>query len=104
MRAAHVGLLVGAVHFTLSLIGGIIALGAGFGAFRSWADSIGEQVVIALTFVLLPLSLANVLLPRDVAPGYPVFGVVLTSVLWGVAAYAIAHWRHVRSRLAGPPT
>ena len=104
MRPVRVGLLVGAVHLALSLVGAIIAVGAAFGAHRPWANSVGEQVVIAATVVLLfPLSMLNFVLPRNVAPGYPVVGVVLTSGLWGLCAFGIARWRQSRRSRTIPP-
>ncbi|MFN2567125.1 MAG: hypothetical protein ABR499_19175 [Gemmatimonadaceae bacterium] len=58
---------------------------------------IGEQFVIGATAVLLaPLTILNMVLPRGCAPRWPVAGVVLTSVVWGFAAYAIARWRERR--------
>jgi hypothetical protein len=104
MRPARVGLLVGGVHLLLVIVGGLIALGAAFGAHRPWANSAGEQVVIAVTFVLMaPLSVLNALLPREHAPGYPVIAVLLTSVLWGFVAYGIARWRQARPARVVPP-
>ena len=104
MRPVRVGLLVGGVHLGLSLVGGLVTLGASFGAQRPWANSAGEQVVMAVTGVLLvPLSLLNLVLPRDVAPGYPVAGVLLTSGLWGLGAFAIARWRQSRESTTVPP-
>lgn len=85
---------MGGTHLVLTLLGGFISLGAAVGAQRPWADSAWEHVVTWLTFVLLvPLSLLNATLPRHLAPGFPVSGVVLTSVLWGAVAGVIAHRR-----------
>ena len=104
MQPVRVGLLVGGVHLALSLVGGIIALGAVFGAHRPWANSAAEQVAMAVTGVLLiPLSFLNLVLPMDVAPGYPVGGVLLTSGLWGFGAFAIARWRQSRQSASVPP-
>lgn len=84
------------------MAGALVTIGASFGASRPWADTIGEKVVMALTFVLLvPLSLLNALLPRHLAPGFPVPGVLATSVLWGLVAYAIARWRTRRQAEGG---
>lgn len=94
MTPLRLGLAVGAVHLALTIVGAIITLGASFGAHRPWAGSIFEQVVVALTAVLLlPFSLLNWLLPRHLAPGWPTLALPLTSILWGAAAYAIARWR-----------
>ncbi len=106
MRPLRVGLTVAGVHLALALVGGILTVGAAFGAYRPWADTAGERLVVALTVLLLaPLSLLNIFLPRDLAPGYPVAGVVATSVLWGAAAAGIARWRrHRREGAARPAT
>lgn len=97
MRPVRVALLVGGVHLALSFVGGIITLGAAFGAHRPWANSVGEQLVMAVTVVLLfPLSLLNFVLSRNVAPGYPVVGVMLTSALSCLVAFGIAWWRQSR--------
>jgi len=99
MRAARVGVVVGAVHFAVTLVGAIVSVGAAMGATRPWAGSVFEHVVQVLTFVLLtPLSTLNWALPRHHAPGFPVSGVLLTSVAWGAAAFGIARWRQRRAR------
>ena len=104
MRPALVGVAVGVGHLAVTFATLIVTLGAAFGSARPWADTLFEDVVIVLTVVLLaPLSALNWALPRHLGPGCPVGGVVLTSALWGAAAYAIARWRQGRSRRGQSP-
>ena len=96
---------MGAGHLIITVLGTIITLAASFGAHRPWAGSVGEQLAMVLTFILLlPLSLLNAVLPRHLAPGVPVSGIVLTSVLWGGLAYVVARWRQARRASDTPPS
>ncbi|HEX3157865.1 MAG TPA: hypothetical protein VHQ45_05085 [Gemmatimonadaceae bacterium] len=102
MRPLRVFLLTGAVHFVVTVLALIVAVGAAYGAHRGWPDNTFDSVVGRLADVLTgPIVLGRTLLPEAWAPGFGWFHLLLNSALWAGAITLASTWRRAhRTRRA----